>query len=108
MWPVGTLCITIAANIAKTGILTFEACFPDSVVGFSPNDKVRAEYIQYWLDFLQKILEDKAQEAAQKNINLEILRNLDIPVPPIEMQDKFVKIIQETVNLKQKMHEQRF
>lgn len=106
MWPVGTLCITIAANIAKTGILTFEACFPDSVVGFSPNDKVRTEYIQSWLGFLQKILEDNAPEAAQKNINLEILRNLDIPVPPIEMQDKFAKIIQETVNLKQKMHEQ--
>ena len=34
LWPKGTLCITIAANIAKTGILTFDACFPDSVVGF--------------------------------------------------------------------------
>ena len=29
MWPAGTLCITIAANIAKTGLLTFEACFPE-------------------------------------------------------------------------------
>jgi type I restriction enzyme, S subunit len=34
LWPEGTLCITIAANIAETGILTFPACFPDSVVGF--------------------------------------------------------------------------
>ena len=30
MWPTGTLCITIAANIAKTSILTFDACFPES------------------------------------------------------------------------------
>ena len=36
LWQKGTLCITIAANIAKTGILTFDACFPDSVVGFLP------------------------------------------------------------------------
>ena len=28
LWPSGTLCITIAANIANTGILTFDACFP--------------------------------------------------------------------------------
>ena len=28
-WPKGTLCITIAANIASTGILDFDACFPD-------------------------------------------------------------------------------
>ena len=34
LWPAGTLCITIAANIAETAILTFDACFPDSVVGF--------------------------------------------------------------------------
>jgi type I restriction enzyme S subunit len=33
LWPVGTMCITIAANIADSGILTFDACFPDSVVG---------------------------------------------------------------------------
>jgi type I restriction enzyme S subunit len=30
-WPKGTLCITIAANIADSGILSFDACFPDSV-----------------------------------------------------------------------------
>lgn len=37
MWDKGTLCITIAANIAKTAILQFDACFPDSVVGFILN-----------------------------------------------------------------------
>ncbi|EGH1141564.1 restriction endonuclease subunit S, partial [Escherichia coli] len=33
LWNKGTLCITIAANIADSGILNFDACFPDSVVG---------------------------------------------------------------------------
>ncbi|MDD2733718.1 MAG: restriction endonuclease subunit S [Desulfuromonadaceae bacterium] len=89
MWPASTLCITIAANIAKTGILTFDACFPDSVVGFTPNSHATTEYVQYWLSFLQKILEDTAPESAQKNINLEILRNLDIPLPPMQMQTEF-------------------
>ncbi len=40
MWKKGTLCITIAANIAESAILTFDACFPDSVVGFTPNGEV--------------------------------------------------------------------
>lgn len=39
MWDKGTLCITIAANIAKTAILNFDACFPDSIVGFSANGR---------------------------------------------------------------------
>ena len=56
MWKAGTLCITIAANIAQTAILTFDACFPDSVVGFVPNDAVSAIYMHYWFGFFQKIL----------------------------------------------------
>lgn len=89
LWNAGTLCITIAANIAKTGVLDFDACFPDSVVGFLPNEKVTTEYVQAWLGFLQPMLEKNAPQAAQKNINLEILRGLPIPVPPIELQQVF-------------------
>ena len=90
LWRAGTLCITIAANIAKTGALEFDACFPDSVVGFVPGDRVRVGYVQAWLGFLQPTLEANAPQAAQKNINLEILRALPIPVPPIDQQDAFV------------------
>ncbi|VVN15051.1 hypothetical protein PS683_04056 [Pseudomonas fluorescens] len=96
-WPKGTLCITIAANIAKTGILTFDACFPDSVVGFTANEHVTVEYIQHWLSFLQKNLEANAPESAQKNINLEILRDLDIPVPDIGLQKRFSEIVAKVV-----------
>src|SRR6476646_2180193 len=45
-WPTETLCITIAANIGKTAILTYPACFPDSVVGFTPGEDVTIEYVQ--------------------------------------------------------------
>ena len=94
IWKAGTLCITIAANIAKTGILDFDSCFPDSVVGFIPNKKTNIEYVQHWLSFLQKILEDSAPMAAQKNINLKILRGLVVPLPPIELQNQFAERIQ--------------
>ena len=52
LWPKGTLCITIAANIGRAGILTFDACFPDSVVGFVPGNGVRTEFVQQWLAFI--------------------------------------------------------
>lgn len=93
LWKAGTLCITIAANIAKTGILTFDACFPDSIVGFTPGGKVTTEYIHYWLKFIQQRLERTAPESAQKNINLEILRKLSVPVPPMELQKKFAAAV---------------
>jgi type I restriction enzyme S subunit len=86
LWPKGTLCITIAANIAKTGVLEFDACFPDSVVGCVPGDRLRTDFVQGWLGFLQPTLEAAAPQATQKNINLEILRSLPIMVPPVELQ----------------------
>jgi type I restriction enzyme S subunit len=98
MWPAGTLCITIAANIAQTGILTFDSCFPDSIVGFKPNNRVTTEYIQAWLGFLQPLLEDLAPQSAQKNINLQMLRELDVPVPPIDLQSKFSEFVERIGN----------
>jgi type I restriction enzyme S subunit len=100
MWPAGTLCITIAANIAKTGILTFDACFPDSVVGFRAEEPGTVEFVRSWLSFLQASLEDKAPESAQKNINLEILRGLDIPAPDVPLRVEFARRIEAVESVK--------
>lgn len=100
LWPRGTLCITIAANIAKTGVLEFDACFPDSVVGFLPGETQRTEFVQAWLHFLQPTLEANAPQAAQKNINLEILRNLPIPTPPLALQVRFEQHCRDIVSLR--------
>lgn len=96
MWDAGTLCITIAANIAKTAILTFDACFPDSVVGFNANEQTNNIFMHYWFSFFQAILEAQAPESAQKNINLKVLSELEVIVPPIEEQMKFVSFIEQT------------
>jgi type I restriction enzyme S subunit len=100
LWPAGTLCITIAANIAKTGILRFSGCFPDSVVGFRSENPATVEYVRVWLSFLQKALEEAAPESAQKNINLALLRNLPVPFPTMEAQQEFARRVCAVEKLK--------
>jgi type I restriction enzyme S subunit len=95
MWKAGTLCITIAATIAKTAILTFDSCFPDSVVGFTPNEKTNSLFINYWFSFFQKILEEQAPAVAQKNINLQVLSELKIITPPISLQNNFAAFVHQ-------------
>ena len=95
MWNKGTLCITIAANIAKTAILTFDACFPDSVVGFMANDRTSNVFIHYWFSFFQGILESQAPESAQKNINLKILSELKVINPSKEAQENFEQFVEQ-------------
>ena len=96
LWEPGTLCITIAANIAQTAILTFKACFPDSVVGFIPNNNTNIIFIHYWFGFFQKVLEEQAPQVAQKNINLKILSELKVILPSIELQNEFADFVKQT------------
>ena len=102
-WAKGTLCITIAANIASTGVLTFDACFPDSVVGFIANPNSNVEFVQGLFLFFKRILEEKAPQSAQKNINLAILRTLEVPIPPKNLQMKWSKIALQIENQKQNL-----
>ena len=91
MWAKGTLCITIAANIADSAILGFDACFPDSVVGFSPNTIINsAKYFLYFMKTARDDLLKFAPSTAQKNINLEILESVLIPTPPLAEQLRIV------------------
>src|ERR1022692_5176787 len=58
MWPAGTLCITIAANIAETGILAFPACFPDSIVGFVQDETLlKVRYVELSIRSLKSELD---------------------------------------------------
>ena len=96
MWCAGTLCITIAANIAETGFLTYDACFPDSVVGFTPFiEGDFSNFVRYYIDSIKLILEKYAPATAQKNINLGILETLKIPLPPLAEQKEIVNQVEK-------------
>ncbi|MFZ4440347.1 MAG: restriction endonuclease subunit S [Syntrophales bacterium] len=89
LWKAGTLCITIAANIGDTAILSFEACFPDSIIGFIADpQKSDARYIKYLFDaVLQKSFKSFTQGSAQDNLSQEKLLSLKLPVAE-DVQDQ--------------------
>ena len=100
MWPAGTLCITIAANIADSGILTFDACFPDSIVGLIVHDGFEnARFFEYFLRTAKADLHEFAPSTAQKNINLGILTEVLIPLPPLAEQHRIVAKVDELMAL---------
>ena len=94
LWHPGTLCITIAANIADTGILAMDACFPDSVMGFLPYEGVAdVRFVKYCFDILQQNCKNISQGAAQDNLSWEKLSTILFPAPPIDVQAKIADIL---------------
>ncbi len=91
LWPKGTLCITIAANIADTTILGIDACFPDSVMGFVPFEEVsNVKFVKYAFDILQRDCQKISQGTAQDNLSWKKLSTIKFPAPPIEVQNRIV------------------
>ncbi len=91
LWPKGTICITIAANIAETGILGFDACFPDSVIGVVPNpNEAEVGYVEYVLQSFKARLQALGQGSAQANINMGTFENERFPFPKVEEQRRIV------------------
>ena len=95
LWPANTLCITIAANIADTALLSYPACFPDSVVGFVANEACcLPRFIKWSIDVRKDDLERLAPATAQKNINLGVLEEVEIHLPSLEEQTEIVRRVE--------------
>lgn len=94
LWDAGTLCITIAANIADTGILSMPACFPDSIMGFIPYDGISdVRFIKYCFDILQRKCKQISQGTAQVNLSWEKLSTIKFPAPPLKIQCRIAEVL---------------
>ena len=94
LWPANTLCITIAANIADSAILTFPACFPDSIIGFIPDqDKSDLRFVKYCLDTYKKQMQAISKGTTQDNLSQDKLLTIKLLVPPLSTQTKIASIL---------------
>ena len=93
LFPKNSILITIAANIGDTAITSFEVACPDSLVGIQPKQDVDCFWLNSFLETCKDELDGKATQNAQKNINLQVLKPLEILTPPYEEQRKIAKIL---------------
>jgi type I restriction enzyme S subunit len=94
LWPKGTMCITIAANIAETSILTYPACFPDSIIGFIPDeDKCDIDFIEFMMQYFKKEVQSHSIGSVQDNINLGTFDRLEFLIPPLHEQTQIAQIL---------------
>ena len=95
MFPAGTLVMTIAANIGDVAVLNFEACFPDSIVGFVPTNKVERDFLYYLFRAMKSEFLREAPVNTQGNLNVERIGSKKIPLPSVDEQVTIVRHLAE-------------
>jgi type I restriction enzyme, S subunit len=98
MFPSGTLVMTIAANIGDVAILDFDACFPDSVVGFVPRDGINRDYLFFVFRAMKSDLLREAPVNTQGNLNVERIGSRWVAVPSSTEQQEIVCYVENNIN----------
>lgn len=94
-FPKGTLVMAIAANIGDVAILQFDACFPDSVIGFVPKNEINLDFLYYAFMAMRQELIKEAPVSTQGNLNIERVGSLFVPLPSLNEQVLIVSSIEE-------------
>lgn len=97
-FPAGTLVMAIAANLGDVAILTFDAFFPDSIVGLLPGEKMRIGYLYYLMIALKPALLNNATMSTQLNINADQISAILATRPPVDEQDAIAAYLDDTLS----------
>ena len=90
----GTILYTIFATVGEVAILETESATNQAIAGLEIiNNEVELEYLYYYLKSLKFVMLKKSRGVAQNNINLGILKNIEIKIPDKEEQINIAKIL---------------
>ena len=102
LFPEGTIVYSIFATLGAIGILNISATTNQAIVGIiSNNECIDADYLYYCLHSERNKIIAKKSHATQDNLNLKILKNHEIPLPPLPTQKKIVAILEKAERLKE-------
>jgi type I restriction enzyme S subunit len=93
LFPRGTLLITIAANIGDVAEAEFDFACPDSLVAVRPNIGIDKDWLKYFLQGKKRHFESLATQNAQANINLQLIKPMEIELPPADEQRRIAAVL---------------
>jgi type I restriction enzyme S subunit len=91
----GSVLISVRAPVGDVNIANMDYCIGRGLASISfKNGYGYNEYLFYCLQFLKPLLEKEGYGSTFKAINKEVLTKFQIPLPPLEEQQKIAQILQ--------------
>ena len=97
----GTILYTIFASVGKVAILDIEATTNQAIVGINlkEDNSIDKDFLYYFLSSIENNIKKQARGVAQNNINISILKNINIPILPMSFQKNIVKTLNKLENI---------
>lgn len=99
----GTLLLAMYGSVGKTAITKIDLTTNQAILGINIIDEklLDIKYLKYWFTTIKEQLLNRAVGAALANISLGIVKDLQIPLPPLPQQQKIAKILDAADALRQ-------
>lgn len=87
----GTVVMAVSGEVGVPSMLSIDACIHDGFVGFADLDDtvVKPLYLMVALSMLRITHEGRKAGAIFQNLTTYDVKNMEIPIPPIDEQEKF-------------------
>lgn len=90
----GDLIMSICATIGVSRIVKIPACIHDGFVVIRKfESKIDKLFLYHYLNFLTQKLSNSGQPGTQRNLNITIVGNIEIPDIPLYVQEKIAQIL---------------
>lgn len=93
--PIGSVLLTTRAKVGEVAIAGCEMATSQSLENFICNEKeIRNWYLAYWLHGNKHVIHSLSAGTTFKGITRNILAKIEIPLPPLDAQQRIVELFQ--------------
>lgn len=87
--------LSVRAPVGPTNLSPGKVCIGRGLTAIRPTTKLNLRYLLYYFKYFEVQLQQKGTGTTFKAITQDIIKNLEIPVPPIPEQERIVSKIEE-------------
>lgn len=87
--------LSVRAPVGPTNLAPCQVCIGRGLTAIRPSDALNLKYVLSFFRYFEAQLQQKGTGTTFKAITQDIIKNLEIPVPPLEEQERIVARIEE-------------
>lgn len=106
LFPIDTVAVAMyGATVGQVGILKAEMTTNQAICGIFPNDHFSPIFLLYFLRGMQPVYLKNAAGGAQPNISQGVIKNTNLPLVPLSLQQEFAAKIEAIEAMKAKVRQ---